>query len=225
MKCYYQQFSRFSAALAFMSDMAMVFMGGELKRAEKLSARFADVLSYLYIGSCVLKFFEESQYPEAELPVVKWICQDLCYKMQTQLDGILLNFPNRLLANIFRYTVIFPRGRYVRPPSDKLGNKVAKLLTEPSSFRDRLAKDLYVTPNNNNPAAKANSILQDVISVESLEKKLSAARPGYPGSSKTREEWIQTAMSHHVITADEAKLLAKIFAEKMDVINVDDFGA
>ncbi len=225
LKRYYQQFSRFSAALAYMADMAMVFMGGELKRAEKLSARYGDLLSNLYIGSCVLKFYEESKYPKAELPVVQWICQDLLYKMQTQLDGILSNFPNRFIGKIFRYGVIFPRGRYLSPPSDRLGVKVAKLLTEPSEFRERMANDLYTTPNDNNPAARVSAILDQAIAVEPLEKKLTAARRDYPTQSKTREEWIKTAVSHNVISADEAKLLAKTFAEKMSVINVDDFAA
>lgn len=225
LKRYYQQFSRFSAALAYMADMAMIFMGGELKRAEKLSARYGDLLSNLYIGSSVLRFYEESKCPEAEFPVIKWICQNLLYKMQQELDGILSNFPNRLIGKIFRYGVIFPRGKYLCPPSDKLGAKVAKLITEPSSFRERLATDLYITPNENNPAAKINSILAQVIAIEPLEKKLNVARREYPLESKTRSEWIQTALSHKVITSDEAKLLTKTFAEKMDVINVDDFAA
>lgn len=225
LKRYYQQFSRFSAALAFMSDMAMVFMGGELKRAEKLSARYGDLLSNLYIGSCVLKCYENAKYPEAELPIIKWICQDLCYKMQMQLDGILSNFPNQLIAKILRYTVIFPRGKYLCPPSDKLGAKVAKLITEPSSFREHIAKDLYVTPNDNNPAAKVNVLLEKIISIEPLEKRLNAARRDYPTHAKTRDEWIEIALSHHVITSDEAALLTKTHAAKMDVINVDDFAA
>lgn len=224
LKRYYQQFARFSAALAFMSDVAMMTMGGELKRAEKLSARFGDVLSHLYVGSCVLKFYEEAKMPPAELPVVEWICQDLLYKMQTQLDGLLTNFPMRWLGNVLRYTVIFPRGRYLCPPSDRLGAKVAQVLTEPSSFRDRLSTDLYLTPNDNNPAGKTMGMLDKVIAVEGLEKKLSAARRDYPNLSRTREEWIKVALSHNVITTEEADLLNKTFAAKMSVINVDDFG-
>src|SRR3990167_5746075 len=92
LKRYYQKFARFSAALAYIADMAMVTMGGELKRAEKISARFGDLLSYLYVGSCVLKFYTDANAPEAELPVVEFICQDLLFKMQKQLDGLLSNF-------------------------------------------------------------------------------------------------------------------------------------
>lgn len=224
LKRYYQQFSRFSAALAYMADVAMVTMGGELKRAEKLSARFGDLLSYLYMGSAVLKFYTESNSPESELPIIEWICQDLLFKMQKQMDGLLSNFPHRLLGKILRYGVIFPRGRYLCPPSDRLGAKVAQLMTEPSSFRERMAKDLYLTSNKNNPAGNVLRVLEKAIAVEPLEKKLSAARRDYPNQAKTREEWMDVALSHNVISGDEAELLNKTFVEKMNVINVDDFG-
>ena len=208
-----------------MADMAMVFMGGELKRAEKLSARYGDLLSYLYIGSSVLKFFEEGKCDKAEWPIVQWVCEDLLFKMQTQLDGILLNFPNLFFAKLFRYTIIFPRGKYLRPPTDRLGTKVAKLLTEPSAFRERMAANLYNTPNNNNPAAQISSILEQAIAVEPIEKRLTAARREYPLESKTYAEWIDTATQHKVISVEEATLVKAAYAAKMNVINVDDFAA
>ena len=45
---YYQQLTRYAAAFAFASDIAMLVLGGALKRREKLSARLGDVLSQLY---------------------------------------------------------------------------------------------------------------------------------------------------------------------------------
>lgn len=223
MRRYYQQFSRFSAALAYMADVAMVCIGGELKRAEKLSARFGDLLSYLYIGSCVLKFFESANCPDEEVPIVKWICQDLLYKMQTQLDAILANFPHVIVATIIRHTIIFPLGKNIAPPSDHLGSQVAKLLTEPTKFRERIAKDLYLTPNDNNPAAQLEKILEQVIAAEPVEKKLLAARREFNSHSKTRDEWIDAAMTNNIISPEEAKLLTRVFAAKMHAINVDDF--
>ena len=56
---YYQQITRFSAALAFLSDVSMGVLGGALKRKEKLSARLGDVLSLLYLCSATLKRYEE----------------------------------------------------------------------------------------------------------------------------------------------------------------------
>ena len=49
-----------SSALALVSDISMAVLGGELKRKERLSARLGDVLSYLYLSSTVLKYYEDS---------------------------------------------------------------------------------------------------------------------------------------------------------------------
>ncbi|MGH8034722.1 MAG: acyl-CoA dehydrogenase, partial [Lysobacterales bacterium] len=46
---YYQKLSRYSASLAFVSDVSMLTLGGKLKQKEHISARLGDVLSQLYI--------------------------------------------------------------------------------------------------------------------------------------------------------------------------------
>ena len=55
---YYQQLTRFSAALAFLADVSMGTLGGALKRKEKLSARLGDILSLMYLCSATLKRYE-----------------------------------------------------------------------------------------------------------------------------------------------------------------------
>src|SRR6202000_1864038 len=46
---FYRQLSRYSSAFALCADMALLTMGGALKRKEMLSARFGDILSELYL--------------------------------------------------------------------------------------------------------------------------------------------------------------------------------
>ena len=46
---YTRQLTRLSAGFAFAADVAMLFLGGDLKRREKLSARLGDILSQLYM--------------------------------------------------------------------------------------------------------------------------------------------------------------------------------
>src|SRR5690606_15705131 len=52
---YYQHIVRFSASFAFAVDVAMLTLGGYLKKKESLSARLGDVLSSMYLASMVLK--------------------------------------------------------------------------------------------------------------------------------------------------------------------------
>ncbi|EQD42058.1 acyl-CoA dehydrogenase, partial [mine drainage metagenome] len=70
---FYQHLERYSAAFAVLSDAAMLTLGGELKRKERLSARLGDLLSYLYIASAVLKRFEDDGRPATDLPLVEWL--------------------------------------------------------------------------------------------------------------------------------------------------------
>ncbi|WP_406672544.1 acyl-CoA dehydrogenase, partial [Natronospira sp.] len=76
---YYRQFSRMSAAFAFSADVTLLLLGGELKRKERLSARFGDVLSHLYMGSSMLKQFEDQGRPASDLPMLHWACQESLY--------------------------------------------------------------------------------------------------------------------------------------------------
>ncbi|MCG8434069.1 MAG: acyl-CoA dehydrogenase, partial [Gammaproteobacteria bacterium] len=130
LKQYYRQFSRMSAAFAFLADVALLILGGEMKRREKLSARFGDILSHLYMGSAILKHFEDQGRPAADLPLVEWGCQDSLHVIQTQFEEILRNFPAPLFGKLLRL-VVLPLGRSYSPPSDALGHAAAKLLLSP----------------------------------------------------------------------------------------------
>ena len=92
---YYQHIERFSASFAFATDVAMLTLGGYLKKKESISARLGDVLSAMYLASMVLKHHEDQGSPAAELPIVEWACRELLYQAQEQLHGVLRNFPVR----------------------------------------------------------------------------------------------------------------------------------
>ena len=140
---YYQQLTRFSAALAFLSDVSMGVLGGALKRKEKLSARLGDVLSLMYLCSATLKRYEMEGRQSADAPLMHWSMWDAMFKAQTALEGVISNFPNRFIAIVMR-RLVFPLGRPYVVPSDRLGHEVARLLLEPSATRDRLTAGMYM---------------------------------------------------------------------------------
>src|SRR5207248_5407469 len=142
---YYQQLTRFSAALAFRADVSMGVLGGTLKRKEKLSARLGDVLSYLFLCSATLKRFEDEGRQATDAPLMHWAIWDAMFKAQTALEGVISNFPSRLIASLMRRTA-FPLGRPYVVPSDTLGHHVARLPTSPSATRDPLPAGMYL-PN------------------------------------------------------------------------------
>ena len=105
---------RFSASFAFAVDVAMLTLGGYLKKKENLSARLGDVLSCMYLASMVLKHHENQGRPEEDLPIVEWACRNLLYQAQEQLHGFLRNFPNRLLAAVHARAHLPARPRLFR---------------------------------------------------------------------------------------------------------------
>ncbi len=110
---YYRRLARMSAAHAFLADLTMLMLGGDLKRREKLSGRFADALTYMLICSAVLKRYEDTGRPQEDMPLVDWAARFCIFEVQRALDGILRNFPSPVLGQWLR-PIVFPLGRRFR---------------------------------------------------------------------------------------------------------------
>ncbi len=121
-----RQLTRLSAAFAVAADFAMLFLGGDLKRREKISARLGDVLSQLYLGSCVVKRYQDEGAPPTDAPFAQWALDDCVHQAQEAFFGLFENFPVRWAARALRL-ITFPLGRSYAPPSDRLGHRVAGL--------------------------------------------------------------------------------------------------
>jgi acyl-CoA dehydrogenase len=139
---YFRQLGRYSSAFALAVDVALVTMGGNLKRREMISARFGDVLSELYLLSAVLKRWNEEGRQPADLPLVQWCMAQGFATIEARLDEILANFPNRPAAWLLRF-LLLPFGVRRRGPSDAQTQACAAILLAPSAARDRLTVDIY----------------------------------------------------------------------------------
>jgi acyl-CoA dehydrogenase len=224
---YYQQLTRFSAALAFLADVSMGSLGGALKRKEKLSARLGDVLSLLYLCSATLARFEREGRQEGDAPIMHWAIWDAMFKAQSALEGVIANFP-RPLVSAFVRMIVFPLGRPYVVPSDKLGHVVAQRLIEPSPTRDRLTVPMYLPNTEGDPVADLERALHATILVEGVEAKIrTASKAGTLATSLAPGEGIDElaarAVSAGVIDPDEARALVEQRALVAKVIRVDDF--
>jgi acyl-CoA dehydrogenase len=220
---HYQHIERFSASFAFAADVAMLSLGGYLKKKESLSARLGDVLSYMYLASMVLKQHHDNGAPREDQPIVEWACRDLLYRAQEQLHGFLRNFPNRLLAGLMR-VLVFPRGRTYFAPSDRLGAQLAALAMDPGTARDRLCRHAYRTNVAGNPLGLLHEALQLAVKAEPVERKLrvEGVKTGRVKALDMPGQ-IAEAAALEILTAAEAALLLDYDAKIMRIINVDDF--
>jgi len=221
-RIYYQALTRYATAFAFAADMAMLFLGGNLKRREKLSARLGDILSQLYLASATLKRFEDDGRPTGDEPLLHWGLQDALYRIEQAFDGVLQNFPNRPIAWLLR-ALIFPVGRCRRPPSDKLSHQVAALTYEISETRNRLSAGMYLPTDEQDAVGALEAALNSTYACEPLQAELAKAIKS--GQILAREELAQIAEAKALglINSEQAMQLTRDYQLRRKVIMVDDF--
>ncbi|MCU7940071.1 MAG: acyl-CoA dehydrogenase [gamma proteobacterium symbiont of Bathyaustriella thionipta] len=229
-KRYYQKLSRLSTAFALLSDFCMVTLGGKLKQMENISGRLADILSYHYLASAVLKHYHHEQAYEEDKGFMQWSCETLLYDSQQAFDGVLANLPNRTIATMLRL-LIFPLGRPYKKPDDQLAHLLAQSMLSPSSTRNRLTSGIYTTNNLSDPLGRINDALTKVIYAEDAEKKLHQLIKSKQirfnnGSKNTAPSFVeQMNMAHQqdLISGRELKAIYEAHVARNEVIKVDDF--
>jgi acyl-CoA dehydrogenase len=222
-KRYFQHINRFSASFAFAVDVAMLSLGGYLKKKESLSARLGDVLSSMYLASMVLKHYDNQGRPESDLPVIEWACRSLLYKAQEQLHVFLRNYPNRLLA-IFMRLFIFPRGLTYSAPSDRLGAAIVEQLMKTSDMRTRIGQGIYHTVEPTNLLGLLEEALVLADAIEPLERRLRVE--GVKAGRITALDLpaqIQQGLEIGLLTDTEAAMLRDYDRKVMRLTSVDDF--
>jgi acyl-CoA dehydrogenase len=217
-----RRLTRLSASFAVAADLAMLFLGGDLKRREKVSARLGDILSQLYLASCVVKRYQDDGAQQTDLPFVEWGLRDSEYRAQEAFFGLFENFPVRWAAFALR-VLAFPFGRSYAPPSDRLGHRVSALMLEASPTRDRLTGGIYLNRHEADPVGRLELALDLIPAAEAVDAKVRGAVKSGVVEGLTVEARVQAAREAGVITADEAATWARHNALRRACIMVDDF--
>jgi acyl-CoA dehydrogenase len=223
---YYQKLTWASATFAFLTDSAFLLFGGSLKRHEKLTGRFADMLSWLYLGSATLRRFTAEGQPEADLPFVNWAMQYSLAQIQLALEGILDNLPLPAISRIpllgwCRLNAI------ASLPTDAIGGQVAKSLQTFGCDRDRLTTGIYIPTDSNQALGRLENAFSLSTLAEVVFQKLKAAmRLGeLPNIKLDRnlEQAIAMSLSANIISEAEANILRSAELARNDAIQVDAF--
>jgi alkylation response protein AidB-like acyl-CoA dehydrogenase len=221
---YYRQLSRMSTALALVADIAMMILGGDLKRKERLSARLGDVLSNLYLGSAVLKYFhDEGQKPE-DLPYVEWCIQTNLNNIQNAFTEFFENFPNRFLAKLLSFWVFPIDHTYKHRPSDKLDHKIVEPMLTDSGIRQRLGAGCAMVVEPTDPMGRMEIAFQRVLQTQDLERRLQQAlRDGKLAKQPTRQALLDAAFAENILSSVDIRQLHEADAAVADAIAVDEF--
>lgn len=213
MAIHYKRIARYSASLSLVSDLALLTLGGALKRREMLSARLGDILSELYLMSAALKRFEDEGRQPADLPLVTWCLESGYALIEQRFKEVLRNLPSRPAAWLAR-VVISPFGRGQAGPDDETVRACAELLIAPSEARDRLTGGVYCGAG------------QDEVAL--LEHAFTLVTETAPLRRKMKEadlDTIDEALARGVLSEAEGVRLRETAAAVGEVVKVDDFPA
>lgn len=222
-KRYYQHISRLSAAFALVSDYALLSLGGSLKRKERISGKFADVLSHLYLATTALKHYENQGSPTDDQPLVELACQQSVYQAQQALFAIFKLLPFPLLAKCLKFW-IFPFGQPFSPPQDTLIPKIATILLNDCAARERLTAGIYINSVEDDVSGRIEVAFKAVLAAAASEAKITAAqRQKKLPKNADLEKILTEAIANHILTAQEADLVGNADVARTAAISVDVF--
>ncbi len=222
---YYRKLSWASACFAVLTDLAMLGYGSQLKRAEKQAGRFADAISWMYLGFACLRRFEAEGRRAEDLPLVDWALQTSLHEIQFAFEGILMNFKRGMIGMLLRGPLCFWARiqRIGNPPSDRLGGRLARIMREPSAQRDRLTEGVYLSQDTGDSAGRMEHTFQLVWESRPVVAKLRKAIKDETLAEAPLFELIDPAVESGLIDAAEAAQLRDALAAREDLIQVDSF--
>ena len=210
-----------SASFAFLTDLALVSYGGQLKRREKITGRFADVFSWLYLATATIRRFEaEGRRPE-DHPYFRWAMEYSFERMQVAFDGLLQNLRIPALSWFMRGPVAaWSRlNRLGTGPSDRTGHKVARRMQTPSEQRSRMTEGVYVPENASETLAR----LERALDLSAASDRITKTIAKVLGTKRPDRNVLERAVGAGIITTQEAEFVLGAEAARWDAIQVDAF--
>jgi acyl-CoA dehydrogenase len=216
---YYQKLSWTSSQFAVFADIAMATLGGNLKRREQLTGRFADVFSWMYMATSVLRRFEHEGRPKETQDFAEWSLQYAFAHIQQAFDGIFQNMGK--ITVVHRYwSRINPIGTF---PSDTLSQQLAHRIQQPGTLRDDLTQGIHHPTKKTDYQAQLERAFKSVSETEGYSKKvIQAIRKGRL-KKESPEILIQSAINEGILTKEEAEKLLNAETLRRAAIEVDDF--
>ena len=221
---YYKKLAWSSASFALLADIAMGALGGKLKQREKLTGRFADILSWMYLGFAVLRRWEAEGKKKEDLPLVHYSMNLAFHEIQKAFEGIFANFDG--IVGVFLRFVIQPWSNLNRigtKPSDKLSHKLSEIIQTPGAQRDRITYGIYIPTGKNEQITRLEEALKVVKGTEETDRKVKRAVKKKKLPKIKGQKLYDEALKQGVITDAEYKALSHVETLRWDAIQVDEF--
>jgi acyl-CoA dehydrogenase len=236
-RIHYRRLSWASATFAILADIAMGSLGGQLKMKEKITGRFADIFSNMYMSICVLRRFHEEGQREEDLPYVQYFMKQSMADIQKGFDGLFDNLKIPGLRWLFKEVL----GAWSRINSigsqatDGWSHLISNSMMYAIDQRDRMTSGIYwvaesthghktvVERSKIDQTARLENAFIVVTKAEAAEKKIRAAiKAGSIAKRKGKLAWDE-ALSKKIISDEDFRLLSEADQVRYDAILVDDY--
>ncbi len=220
---YFQHLGRFSALFSVLTDVALLRLGGNLKRSEAISGRFADALAYLYLCAATLHRFNLRGSPRAQRPALDWACRYALHRVEGALLAIIANLPfPRGVVALLRW-LLFPWGRRMRPPDDRLCRQLAQAVQHDEALLSALTDGIARGTDDADILGKLDAALRAQQEAGPVEAKLAARGRCYDAGDGDYAAWIDGLLREGEIAEAEADLLREAACLSDAAIAVDSF--
>lgn len=215
----YKSLTRLSYAFAWIADLSLIYLGGELKRRERLSARLADGLSYLYMGMAVLRQYQQSNENADHKVHAQWALQYCFFRAQQSLIDVCKNFPSKCIGFLMRL-VVFPLGQTFHHPDDKLEHQLAQLMMTDNAYRQDLKETIFLSGDPAYALDKVEHALQLLIKNAALFDKIKDIKRYTFGTFKKK---LANKVKAGELTQEDMNALIETERARWDAIQVDEF--
>ena len=219
---YEKRVNALASKLAPLADLSLLVLGGDLKKAELLSARLGDVMSYLYGAMASIRFFEQRVEDRAQAEAyfryaMEWSLQ----QADKAIVDFINNFPNtptrglmRVLTNTYTSSVSHI--------SDDLVRELSAASMQDNSIKAQLTHLVKVMPGDGNDineqAFKAKHAAMPLLS--KVQKALRES-PVIPFISF--ENAVNTLHTDGKVTDEERSILLSYNEKRKLSVRVDEF--
>ncbi|MBS0289468.1 MAG: acyl-CoA dehydrogenase [Proteobacteria bacterium] len=222
-KVYIKKLNWLSVALAFATDIALLSLGGSLKRKENTSARLGDVLSQLYMAAATIKYYHDEGNQDSDWPLVTWALQMCLFETQEAFYGLFNNFPKPYVGSFLKW-FIFPFGKVFSLPKDIIYHECAKGTQEVPDLRNRLTSLCYIGRTKQDPTGLMEATYNQLLKVQPFKAKMDLAiKQKEIDKTLSFNDKLVLAISKKILTQEEVEMLIEYENLHKKAIAVDEF--
>ena len=213
-----------SSKLAILADFSLLVLGGDLKKAELLSARLGDMMSYLYASMATIRYYEQKvseENREDARPYFEYAIRWTLSKTEKALVDFINNFPQGATRRLMRVLT----GTYTSSTShisDDLIRELSEASMKDTQFRRQMCHLVRSVPGDgfdiNFQAFEAKHAAMPLLrKIQKILRK----EPIVPAPSF--EYVVGQLLQKGSITAEEAEQVLDYDVKRKVSINVDEY--